>query len=427
MVLMRIRILLIAALLFGVMPSAVRAEAADDIPGVPLLSASVSGSVGGPTVDLVYAVTLPAGSVFVASLRGATGAELGLYLFEQEATSVLTDTPLASSARPGASQGLSVIIDAPGVYYLNVNGRNTDRAYGFTLSWSVTRDSTPPQITSVGVPEAARAATVCARVEASDPLSGVRAVRIADAALLESAEWQTYRGAGSYCTALTPGDGARNISVQVRNGVGLLSSRVTRSVLIDDTAPLLKSTSPGQSGILLSAEQQVIWRFGERVKLASGARGSVFAYSQLGSSIPGVATLNADGTAVRWTPDAPIPLGSVVLANLTGVTDLAGNETALLDTLQLARKRTVSVRAFDLRQRGDFARISYQVPARIAGGELILQARLPDGWVEIGRSLIEGSTGFMRAAVGDATAIRLVWPGDDATMPAVSARIALNR
>jgi hypothetical protein len=98
-----------------------------------------------------------------------------------------------------------------------------------------------------------------------------------------------------------------------------------------------------------------------------------------------------------------------------------------LDTLQLARKRIVSVRAFDLRRRGDFARISYQVPARLAGGELILEARLSGGWTEIGRSLIEGTTGSIRAAVGDATAIRLVWPGDDATVAASSGRVSLPR
>jgi hypothetical protein len=383
--------------------------------------------VGGEKVDLVYAVTLPAGSVLVASLRGAGGAELGLYLFDQVAESVLVDLPVAASAKLGASQGISAIIDAPGIYYVNVNGRNVDRAYAFTLSWSVTRDTTAPQVVSVRAPLTARSSNTCLRVDARDPLSGVRSVRIADAGALEAAPWQTYRGAGNYCTAVTPGDGARTMTVQVRNGVGLLSSRVSRIVQIDDTAPQLRSTSPAQAGLLVASDQEIVWRFGERVLLGGGARGSVFAYSQAGAAIPGSATLSSTGTSVRWRADVDLPLGSVVLVSLTGVTDRAGNEAGILDTLQLARKRIVSVRVVDARRRGDFARVSYQVPARLTGGELILEARLPGGWTEIGRSLIEGSTGSIRAAVGDATAIRLVWPGDDATVAASSGRVSLPR
>jgi hypothetical protein len=421
------RLLVLITLLALVWPGAVRAAGASEIPGVPLAASSLSGTVGGETVDLVYAVTLPAGSVLVASLRGAAGAELGLYLYDQVAESVLVDLPVASSARPGASQGISAIIDAPGIYYLNVNGRNVDRAYAFTLSWSVTRDTTAPQVMSVSAPLTARASNTCLRVDARDPLSGVRSVRIADAGALEAAPWQNYRGAGNYCTTVTPGDGARTMTVQVRNGVGLLSSRVSRIVQIDDTAPQLRSTSPAQSGLLVASNQEIVWRFGERVLLGGGARGSVFAYSQAGAAIPGSATLSATGTSVRWRADATIPLGSVVLVSLTGVTDLAGNEAGILDTLQLARKRIVSVRVVDARRRGDFARVSYQVPARLTGGELILEARLLGGWTEIGRSLIEGTSGSIRAAVGDATAIRLVWPGDDATVAASSGRVSLPR
>jgi hypothetical protein len=421
------RLLSLITLLALVWPGAVRAAGASEIPGVPLAASSVSGTVGGETVDLVYAVTLPAGSVLVASLRGAVGAELGLYLFDQVAESVLVDLPVAASAKLGASQGISAIIDAPGIYYVNVNGRNVDRAYAFTLSWSVTRDTTAPQVMSVSAPLTARASNTCLRVDARDPLSGVRSVRIADAGALEAAAWQIYRGAGNYCAAVTPGDGARTMTVQVRNGVGLLSSRVSRIVQIDDTAPQLRSTSPAQAGLLVASDQEIVWKFGERVLLGGGARASVFAYSQAGAAIPGSATLSSTGTSVRWRADAAIPLGSVVLVSLTGVTDRAGNEAGILDTLQLARKRIVSVRVVDARRRGDFARVSYQVPARLTGGELILEARLPDGWVEIGRSLIEGSTGSIRAAVGDATAIRLVWPGDDATVAASSGRVSLPR
>jgi hypothetical protein len=421
------RLLVLITLFALVWPGAVRAAGASEIPGVPLAASSVSRTVGGETVDLVYAVTLPAGAVLVASLRGAAGAELGLYLYDQVAESVLVDLPVAASAKPGASQGISAIIDAPGVYYLNVNGRNVDRAYAFTLSWSVTRDTTAPQVMSVSAPLTARASNTCLRVDARDPLSGVRSVRIADAGALEAAAWQIYRGAGNYCTAVTPGDGARTMTVQVRNGVGLLSSRVSRIVQIDDTAPQLRSTSPAQAGLLVASDQEIVWRFGERVLLGGGARGSVFAYSQAGAAIPGSATLSATGTSVRWRADATIPLGSVVLVSLTGVTDLAGNEAGILDTLQLARKRIVSVRVVDTRRRGDFARVSYQVPARLTGGELILEARLLGGWTEIGRSVIEGTSGSIRAAVGDATAIRLVWPGDDATVAASSGRVSLPR
>ena len=62
------RLLALTTLLALLWPGAVRATGASEIPGVPLTASSVSGTVGGETVDLVYAVTLPAGSVLVASL-----------------------------------------------------------------------------------------------------------------------------------------------------------------------------------------------------------------------------------------------------------------------------------------------------------------------------------------------------------------------
>ena len=101
--------LLLAALLACATYAPVRAVANSEIPGTPLpASGQITSAVGGSLFDLVYAVDVPAASVLAISLRGEPGAELGLYLYGEGSTSILTALPLASSAKPGGVQSVSV-------------------------------------------------------------------------------------------------------------------------------------------------------------------------------------------------------------------------------------------------------------------------------------------------------------------------------
>ena len=417
---------LIVATMLLVVPGRVRASESE-IPGVPLVARSVSATVGGGVVDRVYRILVPAGSVLIASLSGSEGAELGLYLFDQDATSVLTDHPIASSAKPGGTQGLTATLQAAGEYFFDVNGRNGNRPYSFTLTYAVTSDKSPATIRSVVAPTRAQSANVCMKISAEDPLSGVAAVAISDLTSTDPVSWMPYHGVGSYCVATNPKDGARTFRVVARNGVGLVSLPVVRSVTIDDTEPKVRTVTPKQGATLLVARPTVQWTFNEVVRLGGGSKGSVFTSSQKTLAIPGTASVSKDGKTVSWTPTASISLGSVLLVSLTGVTDTAGNNAAQLDTLEFVRKTKVVIGASLVDHKGDFARIAYRVSSLLIGGEIVLQARLPSGWTELGRKTITATTGSIRAAVGQATAARIVWEGGDTTLAARSGSVSLAR
>jgi len=416
---------LVAGALFATPGRAVASES--EIPGEALTARSVSATVGGAVVDRVYRIIVPAGSVLIASLSGAAGAELGLYLFDQDATSILLDPPLATSAKLGGTQGITATLETPGEYYLDVNGRNVDRAYSFTLTYAITRDTSPAAITEVIAPLRAKSSSVCMTIRAVDSLSGVRSVLMTDVQDPVGASWQPYTGRRSYCTAVTAGNGTRTFSIRVKNGVGLFSAVVTRSVTIDDAAPLLRAVEPVQGSLLFAARPSVSWKFSERVRLSAGATGSVYAFSQNTGSIRGVAELSANGRIVTWRPSAAIPLGSVALVSLTGVEDAAGNAAPPLDTLEFTRKRAVRIIASLMSNKGDFVRVGYRVPVVLIGGEIVLQARLVSGWTELNRGTIAATAGSIRAAVGQATAVRLVWEGGDTTAPARSMSVSLAR
>jgi hypothetical protein len=171
--------LLVAGLLLGSAPQPVRAEDnAAEIPGVPWVGRSVTGLIGAETIDKVWRLELPEGRVGIFRVTGEVGAELGLYLFDSSATSVLTATPLKQSAKAGAEQRFTVLLPA-GTYYINVNGRNTDRQYAYSLLISLIEDPTPPFLSFVTANgnERVSSTEVRMKVFASDGLSGVEALR----------------------------------------------------------------------------------------------------------------------------------------------------------------------------------------------------------------------------------------------------------
>jgi len=392
----------------------------EDIPGIPLPSASVSSSVGGPTVDRVYAVEVKQGSVFIATLTGTPGAELGLYLFNPSATSVQTSVPIASSAKPGGTQGISLTLRVAGTYYLNVNGRNLDRAYGFTLTTVVRQDTTGPQITLADPVSPSRSENVCVRLRATDALSGVVEASIAlpgDA--VADAVWRRYTGSTRYCAGLPLAEGKREVVLRVRNGAGLITSTGRLSVRIDDTAPQLAASSPS-SGLLTAPRTPITWTFNEPVRLVDSTATSVFAFDQSNQSIAGSVSLSSSGLSLTWTPAGPIPVGSVVVVSVAPVRDFAGNVQEYVPTLVMERKRRTTLGLSVISRSATGVRLRLSLSSNLIGGVLFLERREGGAWVQLRELTPASAVSQIRVNTEGADRIRVRWEGDDTRAPSVS-------
>ena len=120
------------------------ADVANDVPGVLWNSRSVDATVGGSTFDRVWRLVLAEGRVVQLRTEGLeAGAQLGLYLLDDSILSLgdadFDTHVLKSSAKAGGSQSITAAL-VPGTYYLNVNGRNEDRAYKFRITATLVPD-----------------------------------------------------------------------------------------------------------------------------------------------------------------------------------------------------------------------------------------------------------------------------------------------
>ena len=400
-----------------------------DIPGVPLAGRSVAGAVGGAVVDEVYSISLPANVLFTATLSGESGAELGVYLFAPGAVSILSAAPLTQSAKPGGAQSISWVTDAAGVYYLNVNGRNLNRRYSYTLTALTRQDTTPPVIDRADGALVSRSERVCIFVRASDSISGVSFIRIAADAGFSGSEWEPYEGAEWYCAALILDEGPHEAFIQVKNGVYALSAVRSVPITIDDSPPVLLGTSPASEGDLLEPRGEIAWRFNEPVRLLGVGSESIFVVNQMGTRVAGSLRLSPNQRRVIWSPSQSVPAGTTLLLNLRPVRDAAGNETASLNSLVIQRRRAVLMR-LSLLKRGTAAlRFEYQTPAGLAGSSLLVEMRVLGRWVELkGIDLVSATDQLRltRAELGDADRIRLRWLGDETFAPALSPGVSLT-
>ena len=418
------RLLVSGALLVAFTPqiSPVRAAGAPDIPGAPLQSSTVQSRVGGPTVDEVYQITVAPGSVLVASLRGESGAELGIYLFDAEATNIGTGVPVAQSAKPGGSQAISIGLEYGGVFYININGRNLEREYAYTLSVSVTRDSSPPVFLEASMASRSQSTSVCAKVQGRDPTSGIDSVRIRDVLAPGSAEWVRYQGSGSYCASISAGNGPRTIDVALRNGVGLVSTPKNFVVVVDDAAPVLKSTRPGQGGIFYTPRVSIVWEFNEAIKIPSGVPSVVFAVDQRGNILLGRARVTTSGRGIRWDPAAAIAPGRTLLVGLNGVTDLAGNTMPPVDSLELYRKEAAEIVIARGSSTKRWQYFGYQISQNLIGRELAVELKNSGYWGESFVIYPNQQRGSFRIRKGGGSAVRLHWIGDEEVIETLSSR-----
>jgi hypothetical protein len=389
-------------------------EAVDgsDIPGVPLVGSSIVSEAGGAFVDRVYSLDVESGTSLLLTLRGEAGAELGLYVFDDEATSVVTDSPITSSALPGADQTLSMQFFAASRIYINVNGRNEDRAYVFQLGVSIVVDRSPPVIRTAIADTVGTGRSVCARVEAFDRISGVQSVAVSKVGSALPLEWRAYRGATTYCSDLDLPEGRHSLLVHARNTLQMVTTVQAGEIKIDNRAPIVTLDGP-RSGVLLKPRGSLGFTFSEAVWFVGARRSGVVVTTQTGELLRGTVEIAEDRRSVKWTPVAAVPVGTMVVGMLAQVRDAAGNITTPLEPHIVTRKQRTSLSLTIERRTSRRIYLRVRGSSNLDGESGAVEVRSGRSWVPL-RTLVLAADGasfsVLRAEWRQA---RIVWQGSE--------------
>lgn len=408
---------LAAALAVGTIASAIgspatRAADIGNIPGVPLTSSSVSSVVGGEIYDHVYSLDVVAGTVLLITLRGEPGAELGLYVFDSEATSVYESDPFETSALPGANQSISTQFFGAARIYIDVNGRNVERAYRYQLDVSAVVDSSPPVIRFAGAEAYSRPGSACAVIDAVDGISGVQSVALLAKRTDQPVDWQPYGGKKRYCANLVLPDGPHELTVAARNFIGLVSYRRASTTVFDSLAPSLVRVSPG-SAVVNEPRPVLTWRFSEPVRLAAGSGSPVTVYNQLGSRIPGSAVFDRSRYTLSWRPRSPLPVGTLINAVPNTVFDRAGNPSDFVESIVVARKRAVNLELSIGKVGKSRLVLLISGSARLTGKTITLLARNAGIWSVLKTIVLTSAPVRVSVDRDAATRYQVVWPGSE--------------
>lgn len=318
-------------LLLASASSAPQASAAEDtaanIPGVTWPGPSVTSRVGGAVYDRVWRLTLIEPRLVVISLAGASGSQLGLYLFDSTANTIADGVPIGVSAKPGGSQSLSIPLQA-GTYYVDVNGRNPDRSYGFNLSILTIPDRSPPFLTFtiadgrglISDPDS----TIT--INARDTLSGVTRVRTR----IDNGAWSDWT---QYLNVMRVSfeavEGQHLVEVEAENGLGLVSETVRTTVGLDLTPPVAEVISPITTDVNVP-RPSIRLKFNEAMNARSMANSGVTLVDVAGARVPGVNVYDSTARTLLFTPSVNLLPGVTYLFQLNTPTDVAGNLATLL-------------------------------------------------------------------------------------------------
>lgn len=384
----------------------------DNIPGVPITSTSVASTVGGELYDHVYSLNVEAGTVLLVTLRGEPGAELGLYLFDEDATSVYESEPFASSARPGSDQSVSTQFFGDTMIYINVNGRNEDRPYEYQLNVSTVVDRTPPVIRVAEADVRVRPEAACALVDAVDGISGVQSVAILSSRDASNGDWKPYTGRKRYCGALALADGPHDLIVATRNRIGLVSYKNAGASLFDSVSPTLISTQPNGS-VFFSSQPIASWRFSEPIRSTASGSARVFAVAQSGKVLEGRSWLDADRRRLYWQPVAPLAIGTMLSAVPAGVVDRAGNELSLIEPIVMTRKLRTSLAVDVTRVGAKQLVLSISASPNLVGRSVRLSHRIGGSWLVAREVNLTGRVTRVLVPRSEATRYEVVWSGND--------------
>ena len=403
--------LLVVSMLLAA-PGSVRGAVEGEIPGTPFTGTTMSGAIGGETVDSVYSLSVETGTVLLATLRGEAGAELGLYIFGADATSIITSEPLGASAKPGADQTVSIQFFRGTTIFLNVNGRNTDRPYAFQLIVSRVIDRTPPIFISPQAPKVARAQSVCVKFDAVDQISGVQSVAVYETGLRDEIKWQPYIGAGSYCQELGLGEGDRLISIAAENSIGLTTHLNLGLVMIDNTPPSVGLGSPS-AGVLLKPRGRITWWASEVIRTTGKLKDAVVVTTQGGVAISGTTTLSADKKTIAWQPLNAIAAGTLFVATLGGVTDRAGNFSPFIEPHIVVRKSATTLSVSVVSASSKRAQLLVAASSNLVGETVQLQVRLGRVWTTVKSVQLSGRSTPVAIGLRGAREVRAVWAGSE--------------
>lgn len=338
----RTRVLVvIVALLLGFAPTPVRS--ADDnlngIPGVLLVGNSASGAVGGATYDNVWRLEVTAPRVLSVRLDPLeNGAELGLYLLANGITSLQDEFfdvyTLKSSAKYGGAQRITAAV-RPGTYYVNVNGRNVDRAYKFSLSMTLVPDPTPPiaTLSVAGGRSTIDAALTTATITARDALSGVDSYRLRVAGE-DWGQWVTVEAISSLSLTvplqLRSVSGLQRVDLETRNPLGLVSDLASDSVTLDLVIPRATRISPtGTDGVTTVAKPVIAYQFSEPMIPATWVAGGLSVTFSDGQPVAGKFTYDTKLRRGSWVPASNLAIGSTIVITGGSPTDVAGNRAEI--------------------------------------------------------------------------------------------------
>jgi hypothetical protein len=347
-----------------------------------------------------------------------------LYLYGEGSSSILTALPLVSSAKPGGVQSVSVRMIRASTLYINVNGRNSDRAYGFTLLASILRDETPPLINSALSNSRSQSGRVCVAVRSADPISGITGIRLTDELGGGDADWISFTGSGVHCTALAAGDGSRALTLRTRNGVDLASAPYRLTTIIDDAIPELIAVSPG-GNLLLAPRGAISWRFDGPVTTIAPLGSALSVFNQAGRSIEGKVTRSVNRRRFTWTPSSNIPAGSVLLASLGGVRDSAGNTLDFTDTRVITRKNITSLR-ITARAAASQPRIRIIASANMLGQLIVIEAKSMRGWTPLRTVTLTTTSLSVTLNVDAGSAVRATFAGSDRLAPSSSTKLVIK-
>ena len=398
------------------------AEALDDIT-IPIVPGRTLGQVGGGTVDQIYRLDVPANALLILELEGEEGAELGLYVYDQEPILLAEETPIAQSAKPGGYQMLRPYFLNETTVFINVNGRNIDREHTYTLDATVIIDSSPPRILSVNFPEESRANNLCIGIDAIDRQSGIKSI---DVNFVESGVDKMFTRAvdDEVCGSYLVSDGPHLVMITVTNRVGLTTRRST-NVMIDNTAPNVTFVGP-DSGLLPPTGARLTWQFDEPVRISNLRAGVARVYLSTGEQVSGSIRVSSSSTKLFWESSARILPGSVLVASVTRVSDRLGNliGSTSANVFRVLKRGAITIKSSVCSTAR--CRIQVEVSRSLLGKRLEIYGETTRGWDMIRTVTSDEATFQMRFDMLGYTAFKLVYPGNDFIRPVQSGTVSLN-
>jgi len=399
-----------------------------DIPGSLWVAGPVDSNVGAQIYDQVWRLELDSPRVIVARIVGESGSELGLYLFGPNATSVSLDTPIVSSSRPGGSQSVIASVQA-GTYFVNVNGRNSERPYRFSLSINLFEDLTAPVMRPYLLPGSGVTSQdhVDIALQAVDLLSGVVSVRHR----IENTDWSDWIPYKAVIRLDAPlEEGEHRLQLQVKNGVNLNSAVATLVFSVDRTLPKFSLLTAPEFGISTAKLPLISLAFNEPMYGRSLTRAFNLT-DRFGAVVPLRRQYDVAKRVVTMRPIQELTVGMNYALSIAGAADIAGNELVATDVVSF---KVVNPSAIKIGPRamasvyGKTVRFSASTIGIDQSSNILLEFKRRDGvdWLQVGSVVVDGSSLRVEHLSTVSGLLRLRYVGDETTSPALSRPLPVN-